>query len=45
MSGAVPMAEIWRGPFLESVHLGHAVICGADGEIVASRPAQSAGDF
>jgi len=28
------MAEIWRGPFLESVHLGHAVICGADGEIV-----------
>lgn len=34
MSGAVPMAEIWRGPFLESVHLGHAVICGADGEIV-----------
>lgn len=34
MNAAVPMAEIWRGPFLESVHLGHAVICGADGEIV-----------
>jgi L-asparaginase II len=34
MSGAVPMAEIWRGPFLESVHMGHAVICGVDGEIV-----------
>ncbi len=30
----VPMVEIWRGPFLESVHIGHAVICAAGGEIV-----------
>lgn len=29
----VPMVEIWRGPFLESVHSGHAVICDATGEI------------
>ncbi|MGY9048174.1 MAG: asparaginase [Rhodobacterales bacterium] len=28
-----PLAEIWRGPFAESLHFGHAVICGADGEI------------
>ena len=33
MTQAVPMTEIWRGPFLESVHAGHAVICDADGEI------------
>ena len=30
----VPMAEIWRGDFLESVHMGHAVICDAAGNIV-----------
>jgi L-asparaginase II len=30
------MAEIWRGPFLESVHLGHAVVCDGRGEIVAA---------
>lgn len=30
----VPMVEIWRGPFLESLHLGHAVVCNADGEII-----------
>lgn len=30
----VPMAEIWRGPFLESMHLGHAVVCDASGDIV-----------
>lgn len=30
----VPMAEIWRGDFLESVHMGHAVICDASGDIV-----------
>ena len=30
----VPMAEIWRGDFLESVHMGHAVICDAAGDIV-----------
>ncbi|KMK65613.1 asparaginase [Puniceibacterium sp. IMCC21224] len=29
-----PLAEIWRGPFAESLHLGHAVICDAGGEIV-----------
>jgi len=30
----VPMAEIWRGDFLESIHTGHAVICDASGDIV-----------
>ena len=30
----VPMAEIWRGEFLESIHMGHAVICDASGNIV-----------
>ena len=34
MANPVPMVEIWRGPFLESLHLGHAVVCNADGEIV-----------
>lgn len=34
MANPVPMAEIWRGPFLESMHLGHAVVCDAAGEIV-----------
>ena len=28
-----PFAEIWRGPVAESLHSGHAVICGPDGEI------------
>ena len=23
----VPMVEIWRGSLLESLHLGHAVVC------------------
>ncbi|MEM6306099.1 MAG: asparaginase [Pseudomonadota bacterium] len=36
MSQAAPFAEIWRGPFLESVHSGHAVICDDTGEIVQS---------
>lgn len=27
------MAEIWRGPFLESIHLGDAVVCDAAGDI------------
>ena len=36
MTNPVPMAEIWRGPFLESVHLGHAVICDGSGDIVQS---------
>lgn len=34
MATAIPMVELWRGGLLESVHSGHAVICGADGEIV-----------
>ena len=34
MTAPVPMAEIWRGPFLESIHHGHAVICDASGDIV-----------
>lgn len=34
MTQAIQMTEIWRGPFLESVHPGHAVICDASGEIV-----------
>ncbi len=29
----VSMAELWRGPILESVHRGHAVVCGADGSV------------
>lgn len=33
MTQAAPLAEIWRGEFLESVHLGHAVICDASGQI------------
>ncbi|MEQ6202991.1 asparaginase [Sulfitobacter sp. HNIBRBA2951] len=34
MTAAAPFAEIWRGPFLESVHSGHAVICDEAGQIV-----------
>ncbi|WP_137701324.1 asparaginase [Marimonas lutisalis] len=34
MGAAVEMAEVWRGPIRECVHMGHAVICGPDGEIV-----------
>ncbi len=34
MTHATPFAEIWRGPFLESVHSGHAVICDDTGQIV-----------
>ncbi|WP_373050194.1 asparaginase [Thalassovita aquimarina] len=34
MANPVPMAEIWRGDFLESVHHGHAVICDDSGQIV-----------
>ena len=33
---AEPMAELWRGGLLESVHTGHAVICDANGQIVES---------
>ena len=34
MTNPIPMAEIWRGDFLESIHMGHAVICDAYGNIV-----------
>ena len=34
MTQPAPFAEIWRGPFLESVHQGHAVICDDSGQIV-----------
>ena len=34
-SGAVPVAELWRGGVLEGVHLGHAVICDAGGVVEA----------
>ncbi|MFP7672233.1 asparaginase [Marivita sp. S0852] len=36
MTQAAPLAEIWRGPFLESVHAGHAVICDGTGQIVSA---------
>ncbi len=31
-----PLAEIWRGPFAESLHHGHVVVCGSDGDIIES---------
>lgn len=34
MTSAVPICEIWRGPFLECVHLGHAVVCDSRGDII-----------
>ncbi|QDY70063.1 asparaginase [Qingshengfaniella alkalisoli] len=34
--GSVPLVEVWRGAFLESVHRGHAVICDEFGQIVDS---------
>ncbi len=34
MSSAIPLVEIWRGPVVESLHRGHAVICDASGQIV-----------
>ncbi len=33
MTAAQPMAELWRGGRLESVHLGHAAICDASGAV------------
>lgn len=30
----VPLVEIWRGPILESIHTGHAVVCDDTGQIV-----------
>lgn len=32
----VNLVEVWRGPFLESIHQGHAVICDDSGQIVAA---------
>ncbi|MDK3017686.1 asparaginase [Pseudodonghicola flavimaris] len=34
MTNPVPLAEIWRADLLESLHLGHAVVCDAAGDIV-----------
>lgn len=34
MPQPVAMAEVWRGNMLESLHLGHAVIVGGNGEVV-----------
>lgn len=34
MSDPVDFVELWRGGMLESVHRGHAVVVGEDGEIV-----------
>ncbi len=36
MTGAIPLVEIWRGGFLESVHMGHAVVSDGAGNIVAA---------
>ncbi len=36
MTQPVPMTEVWRGPLLESLHLGHAVVCDDTGQIVQS---------
>ena len=36
MTSPVPMAEVWRGDILESVHCGHAVVCDSSGQIVQS---------
>lgn len=36
MAEAETLVEIWRGPFCESVHRGHAVVWDAGGDIVAS---------
>lgn len=34
MTSAQPLIELWRGPLRESVHCGHAVVCGPDGQVV-----------
>ena len=34
MSNAVTLTELWRGPFLECTHTGHAVICDESGQVV-----------
>ena len=34
MGAGVPLAEVWRGEFLECVHRGHAAVAGPDGELI-----------
>lgn len=34
MANAIPMVELWRGGRLESLHVGHAVVCDAQGAVV-----------
>ena len=34
MELGAPLVEIWRGDLLESLHHGHAVICGPDGQVM-----------
>lgn len=34
MTDPVAMVEIWRGSLLESLHLGHAVVCDDTGQVV-----------
>lgn len=34
MTKAVPLTEIWRGQIVESLHMGHAVICNTQGEVI-----------
>jgi L-asparaginase II len=34
MHKPVAMAEVWRGDFLECVHMGHGVVCDTSGDIV-----------
>lgn len=36
MAQPASLAEVWRGPFLESHHVGHAVVCDGSGQIVAA---------
>jgi L-asparaginase II len=33
MTGAADLIEVWRGDLRESLHRGHAVICGPDGRV------------
>ncbi|MBT6526368.1 MAG: asparaginase, partial [Marinovum sp.] len=33
MQNSVPLVDLWRGPVLESRHLGAAVICDDTGQI------------
>jgi len=35
MGSWVNVAEVWRGPFLECVHRGRAVICDSRGDVIA----------